>query len=164
MTIGYFMVNLLLKYLAGNIYTNSYTTACGEIIGKLTAGFVIYRFGLKRLYMGAFTLGIIGLLLMIIFINYGSLTPYLVFMTKFGYSMGFVGVYFNIVLLFPTILKASSMGFCNLLGRIAGICAPLIAEVPPPTNLIILLVATVIALISSQLLIVPKQEKENRES
>ena len=97
----------------------------------------------------AFGLGISGLLLMLVFINFGEMTPYLVFVTKLGYSMGFVGVYFNIVLLFPTILKSSSMGFCNFLGRIAGICAPLIAELPPPTNLIILLVVTVIALIAS---------------
>ena len=91
------------------------------------------------------------------------MTPYLVFVTKFGQSMGFVGVYFNIVLLFPTILKSSSMGFCNLLGRIAGICAPLIAELPPPTNLIILLIGTIIAMVASQLLIVPKRDKENSE-
>ena len=160
MTIGYFLVNLLLKYLAGNIFTNSYTTGCGEIAGKLTAGFMIYKFGLKKMYLLALGLGVTGLLLMIAFINYGSLTPYLVFLTKFGYSMGFVGVYFNIVLLFPTILKSSSMGFCNLLGRIAGICAPIIAELPPPTNLIILLTVTVFALVASQFLIDPKEQKK----
>ena len=164
MTIGYFMVNFLLKYLAGNIYTNSYTTGCGEIVGKLTAGYMIYRFGLKKLYLVAFGLGIAGLLLMLAFINFGAMTPYLVFVTKFGYSMGFVGVYFNIVLLFPTILKSSSMGFCNLLGRIAGMCAPIIAELPPPINLIIWLVATIIALIASQFLIDPKTERGNSES
>ena len=83
-TVAYFTVNLLLKYLAGDIYTNSYTAAGGEIIGKLTSGYMIYNFGLKRMYQIAFTLSISGLLLMIIFIDRGALTPYLIFMTKFG--------------------------------------------------------------------------------
>ena len=148
-TIGYFLVNLLLKYLAGNIFLNAYTTASGEIIGKLTAGFFIFTLGLKRMYLVAFGLCILGTVLMIAFQNYGSVTPYCVFVSKFGYSMSFVGVYFNIILLFPTILKSSSMGFCNLFGRIAGICGPFIAELPPPLNLVILLVCTILAIILS---------------
>ena len=149
MTLGYYIINLVLKYLNGNIFTNSYTTACGEIIGKLTAGFCIIRIGLKKMYLLAFGLAILGAVLMIVFAEYGTLIPYCVFISKLGYSMGFVGCYFNIVLLFPTILKSSSMGFCNIFGRIAGIFAPFIAELVPPINLLILLACTAIALLLS---------------
>lgn len=145
-TVGYYCVNLMLKYLAGNLFMNSYTTALGEIVGKLSGGFVIYTIGLKRMYLVAFGLAILGSILMIAFAEYGALTPYCVFLSKFGYSMGFLGVYFNIILLFPTILKSSSMGFCNVLGRIAGVFAPFIAELVPPVNLLILLAMTVLAL------------------
>ena len=158
-TTGYYAINLLLKYLAGNIFLNSYTTAAGEIVGKAAGGFVIVCIGLKRMYLVSFSLAILGCIGMIVFAEYGSLTPYCVFISKLGYCMSFLGVYYNIILLFPTILKSSSMGFCNFFGRVAGIFAPVIAELVPPVNLLILLAGTAVTLILSQCLIVPIVKK-----
>ena len=107
------------------------------------------------MYLVAFGLAAIGGILMILFAEYGALTPYLVFLSKFGYSMGFLGVYFNIILLFPIILKSSAMGFCNIFGRLAGIFAPFIAELVPPINLLILLAVTFLALCLTQCMIMP---------
>ena len=148
-TLAYYSLNLFLKYVAGNLFTNNYTTAAGEIAGKLSAGLVISAIGLKRLYLVAFGLGMLGALVMIVFSEYGSVIPYCLFVSKFGYSMAFLGVYFNIILLFPTILKSSSMGFCNIFGRIAGIFAPFIAEATPPINLWTLFGCTVLAFVFS---------------
>ena len=127
----------------------------GDIIGKLTAACIIAKIGLKRMYLVSFGLAILGCFIMILFSEYGQLTPYCVFTSKLGYGMAVLGGYVNIVILFPTILKSSSMGFCNFFGRIAGIFAPFIAEATPPINLLTLLGMTVLSLCLSQCLIVP---------
>ena len=40
LTVGYYELNLLLKYLEGNMFINSYTLASGEILAKLAPSIV----------------------------------------------------------------------------------------------------------------------------
>ena len=85
------------------------------------------------------------------------ITAILLFATIFGFAMGFLGCYMSGVLLFPTVLKTSSMGFCNVFARIGGIIAPFVAELEQPINLIILIASAVCACAISQCIILPNK-------
>ena len=146
LTIGYYVLNLILKYLEGDMFMNSYTLAIGEIIAKLSGGLILAVLGLKRLHLLAFTFATVGCLLMAVFYKVGALTPYLIFFTRFGIGMGWIAVYFNIILLFPTVLKSTSAGIASIFGKAAGILAPFIVELVPPFNLLVLLGCTILAL------------------
>ena len=159
LTVGYYELNLLLKYLEGNMFVNSYTLASGEIIAKLCGGLIMSMVGLKRLHYLAFGFATVGTLFMAIFYKTGAFTPYLIFFTRFGIGMGWLAVYFNIVLLFPTILKSSSAGIASFFGKMAGILVPFIAELVPPLNILVLLACTVLALCLSTCLILPLMNK-----
>ena len=127
------------------------------MIGSLVGGAVLSLLGLKKLFLFGWTLASIGSILLTIFTNLGNITALLLFITIFGISFAFLGCYMSPVLLFPTILKSSSMGFCNFFGRLAGIFAPLVAELEQPINFIILIGTSIIAGIISQFLIVPNK-------
>ena len=137
LTIGYYELLLLLKYLEGNMFVNSYTLASGEIIAKLSGGLILTMTELKRLHYISFGFAATGTFLMVLFYKVGVFTPYLIFFTRFGIGMGWLAVYFNIVLLFPTILKSSSAGIASFFGKLSGILVPYIAELVPPFNILI---------------------------
>ena len=71
---------------------------------------------------------------------------------KFGFSQAFVASYLSVVLLYPTVLASTAMGFCNFFARVASILAPLVAEVKAPVNLLIMLAIAGVALLTSQCL------------
>ena len=56
----YILVSFELKYLPGDIFTNSYTSAVAEIIAKLGAGVVLMRLGMKPLFAAAFFIAFMG--------------------------------------------------------------------------------------------------------
>ena len=160
LTIGYNELNLLLKYLEGNMYVNSYTLASGEILAKLIGGIILTKTGLQRLHYVAFGFATVGAFLMACFYKIGALTPFLVFFTRFGIGMAWFAVYFDIVILFPTILKSTSAGIASFFAKLGGISVPYIAEITPPFNIIVLFAAALLALCLSTCLIVLKTKKE----
>ena len=56
----YSLISFELKYLPGDIFSNSYTSAVAEIIAKLGAGVVLMRMGMKPLFAAAFFIAFIG--------------------------------------------------------------------------------------------------------
>ena len=75
-----------------------------------------------------------------------------VFVANFGFSMAYPANYFAILLLFPTVLNATSLGICNCFAKIMTITAPLAAELTPPIPMVMLTIGGVIAMVLSQLL------------
>lgn len=160
LTMGYAELNLLLKYLKGDMFINAYTLASGEIIAKLSGGLILSFTGLKGLHNLSYGFLSLGALLMVIFYQVGAATPYLVFFTRFGIGMGWLAVYFNFVFLFPTVLKSSSAGIATFFGKLTGIIVPFIAEMEPPWNISVLLIVSVVAFSLSFCLKIPKARKE----
>ena len=124
------------------------------MIGSIFGGTVLSYLGLKKLFLFGFALASVGSLLLTIFSQMGNITALLLFLTIFGFAMGFLGCYMNIVLLFPTVLKTSTMGLVNFFARLAGVFAPVVAELEEPINLIILVASAVFAGLFSQCIII----------
>lgn len=67
-----------------------------------------------------------------------------------------------VIELFPTLFRATSAGFCNFTGRLFGIAAPIVAELPQPTPWLAFLVVSVAAgLISTFLKVEETKQKRN---
>ena len=98
------------------------------MVGSIAGGTILSCIGLKKLFLFGFILASIGSLLLTLLSRAGDITAILLFLTIFGFAMGFLGCYMSVVLLFPTVLKSSTMGFINFFARLAGIFAPIVAE------------------------------------
>ena len=150
---GYYLLTYVLKYLGGDIFINAYTSGLAEVIAKLSVGALVFKTGLRKLFVVAFGLGTIGALLLCFDSEGGgSYVAISVFIAKFGFSQAFPANYFAILLLFPTVLNATSMGICNCFARVTTIMAPLAAEITPPIPMVMLTIGGVLAILLSQLL------------
>ena len=84
---GYYTLTYVLKYLGGDIFINSYTSALAEVIAKLSAGALVLKTGLNRLFLVAFSLGTLGALLLCFSGQEGgTFVAISVFIAKFGFS------------------------------------------------------------------------------
>ena len=130
--------------MPGDIFYNTYAFSFAGLVGSLLGAPLLSGIGLKKLFLLGFTMGSIGSLLLTFF-GTGNLAAVFILLTIFGYAFSFLGCYMGIALLFPTVLKSSAMGYVNFFARLAGVFAPVVAEVRPPINLIILIASSVIA-------------------
>lgn len=88
-----------MKYLQGDIFVNSYTSAVAEIIAKLGAGVVLIKLGIKPLFAAAFAIAFFGAanLLQLSEVADPMYVSILIMMTKFGVSMGWVAACLSMI-------------------------------------------------------------------
>ena len=78
-------------------------TSCAEIVGKLSAGVLITKVGLKPVLFGAFFTAAVGTVFLIFFPNADEIYISLfLLVTRFGASMAIVGASLGTVLITPT--------------------------------------------------------------
>jgi MFS family permease len=145
---GYFIINFQLKYLKGSLYINSIITGMAELVSMMSVGPILFRFGLKKLFLYGYVMGLIGTICLI-FIPVTSpiIMPIFLLVSRFGISMALVGGYQGVTLLMPTHVCATALGICNFFGRITAMIAPMIAELPdrwPNTIMALFIVASLI--------------------
>ena len=143
----YSLISFELKYLPGDIFSNSYTSAVAEIVAKLGAGVVLMRLGMKPLFGLAFFISFLGAFNMVQ-LSSGQVDPLyasiLIMMTKFGVSMGWVAAIICVIQLFPSNLAATAFGICNVCNKLASMTSPMVAEIAQPTPMIIVAVVTAV--------------------
>ena len=95
----YTLVSFELKYLPGDIFSNSYTSAVAEIIAKLGAGVVLMRLGMKPLFAAAFFIAFMGAFNLLQLSEHADplSASMLIMMTKFGVSMGWVAAIITLI-------------------------------------------------------------------
>lgn len=143
----------MIKYLGGDIYRNAYVSSFAEIFAKLSCAYILVKCNLKPLLVAAFTISFVGALLLILLSEPSeNVIAVFVMMVKFGMSMGFVGLYLGLVLLFPTTMVSTAMGVCNVIGRCGAIMAPLVAELAEPVPMICVSVLCGLSIIASFML------------
>ena len=80
------MLAFVLKYLHGNIFLNAYSSGAGEILGTLSNILILRCTDLKRVFLIAFGSATMGTMLLLIFKQSDSLTPFLLILARFGFS------------------------------------------------------------------------------
>ena len=147
-TVGFsfYMVKFQLKYLPGNIYTNSVSSSGAEIGGIIGAGVLYQKFGIKISFSLLFFASVIGGFLILIFGEaHKDLMPAFIMLARIGTSGAFNVVYISNQDVFPTLFKGSAMGYCNFFTRIFCTLAPQIAEKPNPLPMVIFITINIIA-------------------
>ena len=121
----YYLINFQLKYMPGDIYSNSFATAVAEILGITAGGVLTKIFGIRNGFIASYLTSLIGGLAIILFgNNVPSMMPIFVGIARMGVSSGFNLLYIVNTELFPTLFAATAMGICNFLARIVTIMSP----------------------------------------
>ena len=146
--------------MQGDIYKNAYTSSVAEIVAKLMGGCVLVKMGLKPIFAFCFTIACVGAVALIFVTDANDwIISMLVMAAKFGLSMGWVGCYMGMIILFKTTLVGAAMGSCNVICRLAAMAAPLIAELEAPIPMVSIGALTIIGAILTQFIKVSKDEK-----
>jgi len=128
----YYLIGFELKYLPGDIFTNTYASAISDCVATVVAAPIFNKCGIKWSLVMSFGSSAVGSFIICVYgwTAGGTWTlPILVIVTKFGISAAFNVVYLGNGVLFPTLFAATSMGICNIFARIATIGAPFVAEI-----------------------------------
>lgn len=95
------MIAFLIKYFPGSIYVNQSASAISEICAAASSSIIYKKLGVKKAYMMAFGLALIGSLSIIAYevntgfydqganVHTGWIFPFFVLVGKFGITVGF---------------------------------------------------------------------------
>lgn len=121
---SYYLINFQLKYIEGDIYTNTIVSSVSEVTAYLISGALYEKIGTRVSFIGSFIIAVIGSVLLI---NLGdthkALIPVMVLGSKFGISASFNVVYLANGL-FPALYSSTTFGICNFFARLASMLAP----------------------------------------
>lgn len=94
----YYMISFQLKYLPGNIYSNSFASGGSELIAIMIAGLLYAKLGIKLSFVLSFGISTVGgVCILCIGESAMLLMPFFVVLAKFGIASGFVIVYVSTV-------------------------------------------------------------------
>lgn len=132
-SLNYFIITFYLKYIPGNIYTNTSLACIAEIIAYVVIGFIMDKFGVKLSFIISYILAATGGIFLVIFYNAdGYLIGVFVLFAKFGISVAYQCCYLATPQMFPTVLTSTAFGIANLFSQAITMSAPLIAELDAP--------------------------------
>ena len=140
----YYLINFQLKYIDGDIYTNTIVSSVSEVTAYLVSGALYEKIGTKISFVASFVIAVIGSIFLIIFGSNKTFVPIMVLGSKFGISGSFNAVYLANGL-FPPIYSSTTFGVCNFFARLASMLAPQFAEFPKPTPMIIFCIMAIAA-------------------
>jgi hypothetical protein len=145
---NYYLLTYYMRYLPGNVYDNSFASSGSEILASVVAG-VSYSFlKAKNNFRMAFTIAILGSLLVVFFGNLSTkLMPVFVIIAKFGISIAYFTVYVATADSFPTLFCATAFGVCNFTGNIITIPAAYISELNQPWPMLVYASASALGLL-----------------
>ena len=120
----YTLINFQLKYIEGDIYTNTIVSSVSEVCAYIISGAIYEKIGTRISFIGFFIIAIIGSVVYIIFGETAKdLVPLMILGAKFGISGSFNVVYLANTM-FPPIFASTAFGICNAFGRLASMLAP----------------------------------------
>ena len=86
---NYYLMTFFLKYIPGNIYTNTAIANASEILAYAASGYLMNIMGIKISYFTGFTVATAGGLLLIFFFGMTKIMPVFILLAKFGVSFAF---------------------------------------------------------------------------
>lgn len=129
-SVCYYMINLYMQFLPGNIYKNSFASSFSEICAVIIGSAFYTLLQQKNCFTASFSIAAIGGLLITFSAgcnNNEFFIPLYVMIAKFGISCSYMFLYMVQVDMFPTLFSATAFGICNQLSSIATISAPYLA-------------------------------------
>jgi len=131
----YYLINFYLKYMPGNIYTNSIMSSLAEAVSSALAGPLVNLVGPSRAMRFSFIMA--GMFAVLLFVaeraEWNSSVPVIVLGAKFGICLAFGALYISNLVYFPDRFMGFVFGVCNVTARLLTILSPMVAEAEPPT-------------------------------
>lgn len=129
---NYYLISYQLKYLEGDLYLNGIVSSLSETAAAVTSSVCLHFFGIKRGFIISFVIAAAGMVCLIYTdTDNQMLLALFILGSKFGVTQAFNMSYVSNVLIFPTLLLATSYGTCNIFARLGTIFAPYVAELEP---------------------------------
>jgi len=147
---SYYMLIYYIKYMPGNIFTNTFCSGGADVLACICSGFIYHKLGIKKSFQLLLSFAVgggIGIIVIDETPELAWLLSCFVVITKLGISGGFNLLYCSTCELFPTLFGATALGICNVTARVLTIAAPIVAESPRPIPMIILTTSCAVALI-----------------
>ena len=152
-TFNYYLLTFFLKYIPGNIYTNTAISNASELVAYAASGYLMNLMGIKISYFTGFSVATAGGLLLIFFFSAIDYVPFFVLLAKFGVSFAFNISYLGTPQLFPVALCGTAFGICNIFARFSAVLSGPVAEFSDPLPMVIFTFLTVIPGVLSLFLI-----------
>ena len=129
----FYLIGYEVKYFPGSLDLNQLASLTAELLGYLSAGFLLTRWKAKLLFLVSFSMSAVaGTVIVIMGRRAEHFFVVLVLLAKFGVTGAFGAVYVAHPRMFPTLFSITSMGFANFAARFATVFSPMIAEVEEP--------------------------------
>lgn len=126
---GYEFLQFYLKYLPGSIYANSIIGSVADMMGNLSGGLLISKFGFRKSYQISLLAMVLGGTLILIFgEKHASWMPLFVMFAKFGESGLWTNSYTVTVQIFPAAFRVRAMGLMYFIATVASAIGPIVAE------------------------------------
>lgn len=115
---NYYMINLYVKYLPGDIYINCLAGALAELVANASGGLFYAKMGMKPSITFLFAISAIGGFCILFLGEENKFwMPFFVVVAKFGLSGVISILYVCNVDLFPTLFCSTAIGICNFTSR-----------------------------------------------
>ncbi|CDW81726.1 solute carrier family member 5 [Stylonychia lemnae] len=159
----YFLINFQMKYIEGDIYTNTIVSSISEIISYLVTGALYDTIGPKVSFTVSFAIAVIGSIFYVLFgESHKNLITVMILGSKFGISGAFNLVYIAMSL-FPPLYSSTVFGIFNVFARLASMLAPQFAEFKEPVPMIIFCIMAGVAGVVSFFIIGPTYKDRKRK-
>ena len=154
----YYLINLYMKYLTGDIYVNQITNSLSEAVSCIFPLLMLKRISVKSSFTIAFLVSMVSCVVIMIAEhgNYAALSPIGILGAKAGINVAFCFLYIGSINFFDNQFLGLQMGICNTIGRLGSAAAPLVAEVGAPTPMISCISVCVLAMAASAFLKQPE--------
>ena len=150
---SYYLTYFFIKYLEGDVFTNTIGAALSEMTGYMLTGIIYERIGLKKSYVVHFLLGAIGSALYLSLAHlYPDLAPIILLFTVYGVSYSCMNNWLSNSRLFPVIYASTTNGIASFFARFLNIFVPQVAEVPQPVPMLVICLGGISAAIAASML------------
>ena len=125
---SYYLTYFFIKYLEGDVFTNTIGAALSEMIGYIVTGFIYEVLGLKTSYVVHFLLGALGSALYLFVVpHHPDVTPIILLFTVYGLSSNCIDNWLSNSRLFPVIYASTTNGIASFFARFLNILVPQVA-------------------------------------
>ena len=142
---SYYLTYFFIKYLEGDVFTNTIGAALSEMTGYMLTGIIYERIGLKKSYVVHFLLGAIGSALYLSLAHlYPDLAPIILLFTVYGVSSSCMNNWLS--------NSSTTNGIASFFARFLNILVPQVAEVPQPVPMLVICLGGISAAIAASML------------
>jgi len=133
-TMTYYGLSFAVNDLVGSVYINMSLMALVELPAFPLCNFVINDPRCGRRGAQIFFFMVAGIALVSLAVFDESYSTFLALVGKFGSSAAFAVVYLYTAEIFPTTIRGTALGICNVFARTGGIVAPFLTEFALPVT------------------------------